>query len=90
MVIKRLKNKFKYGLDGIPNSLLKNSSDVLSKPLTLLINQTLTSGVFPEKLKSSKVIPILKVVKFHVSQTIDQFLYFLHCPKFLSMLSWIN
>ena len=22
------------------------------------------------------------MVKFHVSQTIDQFLYFLHCPKF--------
>ena len=58
MVIKRLRNKFSYGLDGILNSLIKNSSDVLSKPLTLIINQTLTSGIFPEKLKSSKVIPI--------------------------------
>ena len=85
MVIKRLKNKFSYGLDGISNSLIKNSSDILSKPLTLIINQTLTSGIFLEKLKSSKLFQFLKVMKFHVSQTIDQFLYFLHCPKFLSL-----
>ena len=90
MVIKRLKNKFSYGLDGISNFLIKNCSEVLSKPLTLIINQTLTSGIFPEKLKSSKVIPIFKSGEVHVSQTIGQFLYFLHCLKFLSMLSWIN
>ena len=59
-MIKRLKNKFSYGLDGISNFLIKNCSEVLSKPLTLIINQTLTSGIFPEKLKSSKVIPIFK------------------------------
>ena len=64
MVINRLKNKFSYGLDGISNSLIKNSSDVLSKPLTLIINQTLTSGIFNEKLKSSKVIPIFKSGEF--------------------------
>ena len=56
MVIKRLKNKFSYGLDGVSISLIKNSSDVLSKALTLIINQT----IIPEKLKSSKVIPIFK------------------------------
>ena len=60
MVIKRLKNKLSYGLDGISNSLIKNSSDVFSKPLTLIINQTRTSGIFPEKRKSSKDIPIFK------------------------------
>ena len=58
MVIKRLKNKFSCGLGGISNSIIHYSSDVLSKPLTLIINQTLTSGIFSEKLKSSKVIPI--------------------------------
>ena len=60
MVIKRLKNKFSYGLDGISNSLIKNSSDVLSKPLTPLINQTLTSGISLKNEKSPKVIPIFK------------------------------
>ena len=60
IVITRLKNKFSYGLDGISNSLIKNSSDVINKPLTLIINQTLTSGIFPGKQKSSKVIPIFK------------------------------
>ena len=72
MVIKRLKNKFSYALEGISNSLIKISSDVLSKPLTLILNQTLTSGIFPEKkVKSSKVVWI------HVYQTIDQFPYFI-------------
>ena len=60
MVIKILKNKFSYGLDGISNSGISNSSDVLSKPLTLILNQTLTSGNFPETIKSPKVIPNFK------------------------------
>ena len=60
MVIKILKNKFSYGLDIISNSLIKNSSVLLSKPPTLIINQTVSSDIFHEKLKSSKVIPIVK------------------------------
>ena len=38
-----MKDKFSSGLDGISNSLIKLSSDVLSKPPTLITNQTLTS-----------------------------------------------
>ena len=37
MFIKRLKHKFSCGLDRILNSLIRNSSDVLSKPLTLTL-----------------------------------------------------
>ena len=59
-VIKRIKNKFSSGLDGISNSLIKHMSKVLLKPLTLIINQTLTTGIFPDKLKWSKIIPIFK------------------------------
>ena len=53
-----MKYKFSHGIDGISNSLIKNCYDVIGKLLTLIINQTITSGIFPEKLKSSKVIQI--------------------------------
>ena len=32
----------------------------ISKPVTLIINQCLRNGIFPNKLKSAKVIPIYK------------------------------
>ena len=34
--------------------------DLICKPLTLNINQTLTSGIFPGILKIAKIIPLLK------------------------------
>ena len=40
--------------------LIKNSFDLISEPLTQLINLSLTTGVFPDKLKVAKVIPIYK------------------------------
>jgi hypothetical protein len=42
------------------NDLIKRSKDVLVKPLTLLINQMLTTGYFPGELKLSRVIPLFK------------------------------
>ncbi len=32
----------------------------LVKPITLIINQMLNTGIFPDKLKIVKIIPILK------------------------------
>jgi hypothetical protein len=40
--------------------LIKNSFNLISEPLTQLINLSLTTGVFPDKLKVAKVIPIYK------------------------------
>ena len=40
--------------------LIKNSFDLISEPLAQLINLSLTTGVFPDKLKVAKVIPIYK------------------------------
>ncbi|KAI0226336.1 hypothetical protein LSAT2_023070, partial [Lamellibrachia satsuma] len=49
-----------YGCDGISSKLLKLIEPDIVKPLTLLINQVLTTGQFPDKLKVAKVIPIFK------------------------------
>ena len=59
-VIDRLKHKSNKGIDGISNNLLKTSKYVFAKPLTLIINQMLSSGIFPEQLKVSKIIPLHK------------------------------
>ena len=52
--------KASCGFDGISSRLLKLIKPVLTKSFTLIINQILTTGVFPDKLKTAKVIPIYK------------------------------
>ena len=59
-VIDKLPSKTSSGLDGISTNLLKDITYIISKPLTLIINQCLETGIFPSKLKVAKVIPILK------------------------------
>ena len=59
-IINNLKDKSSYGHDGISNNLITWIKDVLIKPLTLLINQMLSSGHFPSQLKISRVIPLFK------------------------------
>ena len=48
------------GYDGISTEHLKVVNKDLSKCLTLIINQSLNSGIFPDKLKIAKVTPIYK------------------------------
>ena len=59
-VLNNLKQKLSCGHDGISSRLLKASKTVVCKPLTPIINQTLTSGIFPDTLKIAKIIPLFK------------------------------
>ena len=59
-VIVGLSSKNSYGHDEISSNLLKELIIVLVKPLTVIINQSLSTGVFPDKLKLAKVLPIYK------------------------------
>ena len=59
-VIDKLPSKTSNGVDGISTNLLKDIKYLISKPLILIINQCLETGIFPSKLKIAKVIPILK------------------------------
>ena len=58
--IDRLENKSSSGHDGISNKLLKLVKNELKKPLTLIINQIITTGTFPEAFKISKITPLYK------------------------------
>ena len=53
------KNKSSHGVDNITNILIKKAKHVKVKPLTLLINQTLTASEFPNELK---------IAQYHIVQ----------------------
>ena len=59
-VIDELENKSSSGHDGISNKLLKVIKFHISKSLTIIINQMLTTGIFPDAFKVAKSIPIFK------------------------------
>ena len=59
-IMNKLKNKNSSGNDEISNKLLKAIGNELSKPLTIIINQCLLTGIFPDLLKIAKVKPLFK------------------------------
>ena len=59
-IISDLCTKDSYGHDGISTKLLKYISNKNCKPQTLVVNQCLQTGIFPDNMKLAKVIPIYK------------------------------
>ena len=49
-----------HGLYSCPVRILKSSSNVLSRPLAHIMNNSVLTGQYPSKLKHAKVIPIYK------------------------------
>jgi hypothetical protein len=47
-------------LDPLPTTLLKDCIDVIVPTVTKIVNQSLSSGIFPSSLKSAIVRPLLK------------------------------
>ena len=48
------------GFDHIPSFFVKLAGPVISEPLSVLVNYSITLGIFPEVLKVAKVIPVYK------------------------------
>ena len=59
-ILDSLKPKPSCGNDGISTKLLKAIKQEICKPLTIIINQSLATGIFPDPLKIAKVIPLYK------------------------------
>ena len=60
VIINNLKSKNSSGKDGISNKLLKSIKGEILKPLTIIINQCLETGIFPDALKVAKVKPLYR------------------------------
>jgi len=59
-IIDSLLPKNSSGFDGLTNRMIKKEKVKFSRLIINLINETITSGIFPEVLKIAKVIPIYK------------------------------
>ena len=59
-VLKDLKKKTSCGLDGLSSEMLKECKEELAGPLTIIINRSICSGVFPKDWKIAKIAPLLK------------------------------
>ena len=59
-IIQGLKPKTSAGYDHLSSKVLKDIADIVSIPLSIIINQSLCSSIFPSKLKIAKVIHLFK------------------------------
>ena len=59
-IIDSLKPKTSAGPDNISNNLIKIIKQEIVPSLTIIINQSLETGIFPDSLKIAKVVPLFK------------------------------
>lgn len=59
-MLKKLKNKYSCGHDDISCILVKELKSEISEPLTFIINQSISQGIFPDSLKVAKVKALFK------------------------------
>ena len=62
--------------------LLKLLKPYISKPLAIIFNESITLGIFPDKLNCAKVIPIHKKVPPLIHLTIGPFHFFPFIVRF--------
>ena len=51
---------FSSGIYDIPPMVLKRAANIISLPQTFIINLTLKTGIFPDRLKYAKVVLLFK------------------------------
>ena len=59
-ILKLLQNKNSTDSNGLSTKLLKSVASEISVPLSHIFNLSLTQGIFPSKLKTSRTVPIFK------------------------------
>ena len=59
----KLKLSKATGLDKISAKLLKDAASIIAKPVTYLINLTISTGEIPSQWKEARVTPIYKTGK---------------------------
>ena len=72
-IIKSIKRSKATRIDDLPPGLIKDAADVLSVPLSYIINLSLDTGRFPQEWKAAKIIPLHKSGSTKSLITIDQF-----------------
>jgi hypothetical protein len=65
-IINSFAPKNSVGYDELSMKLVKKIKHIISPSLSLIINQSLHTGIFPEKLKIAKVNPLYKKESHHI------------------------
>ena len=58
--IDKLKPKTSCGHDDISSKLLKCIKETIATLISIIINQSLYTGIFPDKIKLAKILPLYK------------------------------
>ena len=61
-----MKSKNSKGIDNISTKIIKNIKNEIALPITNLVNKMINDGLFPDKLKIAKIIPIYKKNDLHL------------------------
>ena len=59
-IISKLKPKTSTGFDNLSTKVLKHIAPFISLPISTVMNQSFSSGIFPDLLKLAKVCPLFK------------------------------
>ena len=59
-IVHSLKNSKREGVEGLSLSPIKETIDLLAAPLSHICNLSFERGVFPDKLKIAKIVPVFK------------------------------
>ena len=59
-IISKINSKHSCGHDNISTIPMKNMCPLISSPITLILNQSLSTGIFPDRFKIAKIIPLFK------------------------------
>ena len=59
-IIKGFKDKTSCGYDGLPMFIIKRLNMLISEPFAHICNLTFQTGIFPEKMKVAKIVPLFK------------------------------
>ena len=70
-IIRSLSSSKSCGFDNIPTFFLNLAADILAHPLVLLFEPCFALGIFPDKLKIAKIIPILKKGDCYCNSTVN-------------------
>jgi len=60
-LLNKIKNYNSYFENDLTNYILKNVSNSISFPLSIIFNKSLTTGIYPKTFKNSVVIPLFKM-----------------------------
>ena len=80
-VIHKIAPKESAAHDLISTNLLKEISPLIAEPLSLIINQSLSTGIFTSKLKIAKLYLYTRKMKKTYCIITDQSRYFRRSPK---------